>query len=72
MEDREEALFEEELENRNYICPICNKKFMLPLYMSPHDYVYTISVYDSNKKKATRRKCCSYSCFRKGSKKTSK
>lgn len=60
--------FDKELEDRRYVCPICGKRFSLPLWVSKSDYAYKIWEYDPVKKKSLARKCCSYSCFRKGSK----
>ena len=63
-----EKVFDQDLKARHYICPICHKEFTLPMYVSTSGYVYTISVYDKETKKSRPMKCCSYSCFRKGSK----
>ena len=59
----------EELQERMYVCPVCGKKFFLPLYVSKSDYVYTITVKDKKtrqkSRQKSRQKCCSYSCYRK-------
>lgn len=60
--------FDEEIRKRHYICPVCKKPFTLPMYVSLSSYVYVVSVYDKDKKKTFQKKCCSYSCYRKGSK----
>jgi hypothetical protein len=54
------------LKARQYICPICKKKFSIPLYVSTSKWVYMVSIYDRKEKKRLQKKCCSYSCYRKG------
>lgn len=63
-----EKEFDRDLKSRQYVCPICHKEFTLPMFVSKSGYVYTISVYDKETKKNKNMKCCSYSCYRKGSK----
>ena len=63
-----EVEFDEELRNRQYVCPICGKKFTLPMYVSLSDYTYVVSIYNKKTQKSIRKKCCSYSCYRKGNK----
>lgn len=63
----EAEAFDNDYKSRDYICPVCGKPFHLPMYMSTSDYVYTITVRDRKTKKSLQRKCCSYSCYRKGS-----
>lgn len=63
-----EKVFDQELKSRQYVCPICHKEFTLPMFVSRSQYVYTISVHDKETKKNKQLKCCSYSCYRKGSK----
>lgn len=63
-----EKEFDRELKSRQYVCPICHKEFTLPMFVSKSEYVYTISVYDKETRKNKSMKCCSYSCYRKGSK----
>lgn len=65
-ESEKEAIFDQDLKSRQFICPVCNKSFTLPMYVSKSNYVYTILVYDKSKKKNSKKKCCSYSCYRKG------
>lgn len=60
--------FDQDLKSRQYICPVCQKEFILPLFVSKSEYVYTLSVYDKKTRKYKPVKCCSYSCYRKGSK----
>lgn len=55
----------EELQERMFVCPVCKKKFFLPMYVSKSDYVYTVTVRDKKTKQKSRQKCCSYSCYRK-------
>lgn len=62
-----EQAFDQDLESREYICPVCKKQFMLPIYVSQTDYVYKIRVREPKTKRVVLRKCCSYSCYRKGS-----
>lgn len=63
----EAEAFDRDYKSREYVCPVCGKTFYIPMYVSRSDYVYTISVRDEKAKKTSRRKCCSYSCYRKGS-----
>ena len=63
----EAEAFDNDYNSRDYTCPVCGKLFHLPMYMSRSDYVYTITVRDRKTKKNLQRKCCSYSCYRKGS-----
>ena len=66
-QDEEEA-FDKDYKSREYTCPVCGKQFHLPMYVSRSDYVYTITVHDRKTKQSWKRKCCSYACYRKGSK----
>ena len=59
--------FDKEFDDREYVCPVCGKTFRIPMYVSLTSYVYMVNVYDSVKKKNSRKKCCSYACYRKGS-----
>lgn len=63
--------FNQELESRKYVCPVCQKSFTIPLYVSKSGYVYKILVYDKSTKRNVQRKCCSYSCYRKGTQQSS-
>lgn len=64
---QEQIEFDREFDSREYVCPVCGKTFRIPMYVSLTSYVYVVSVYDSVKKKNSRKKCCSYACYRKGS-----
>lgn len=65
--EQEKDLFEEDMKSRQYICPVCGKQFYLPFYVSKSEYSYKIRVYDPKTRKSWERKCCSYTCYRKGS-----
>ena len=62
----DEQKFDKELADRHYRCPICNKVFYLPWFMSPEDYVYKVSIKDKQTKKTNLVKCCSYTCYSNG------
>ena len=64
---QEETDFDKEFAARDYICPVCGKEFHIPMYMSLESYVYVVNVYDKSKRRTTKRKCCSYACYRQGS-----
>ena len=64
---QEEIDFDKDYASRDYVCPVCGRTFHIPMYMSITSYVYVISVYDSSKRRTSKRKCCSYACYRKGS-----
>lgn len=57
--------FDAELTSRHYICPECQKLFVLPLYVLPNTYAYSVNVKDKKTKKCKKERCCSYTCFRK-------
>lgn len=61
----EAEVSDSDYESRVCVCPVCGKTFYLPVYVSMVDYVYTIPIRDRKSKKTFRRKCCSYSCYRK-------
>ena len=66
--DQSEAeAFDNDYKSRDYVCPVCGKPFHLPMYVSLSDNVDTITIRDRKTKKRLQRKCCSYSCYRKGS-----
>jgi len=64
---QEKIEFDKEFNRREYVCPMCGKTFRIPMYMSLTSYVYTVNVYDSVTKRNSKKKCCSYKCYRKGS-----
>lgn len=64
---QEENEFDKDYKSREYVCPVCGKTFRIPMYISLTSYVYVVNVYDPEKKKNSRKKCCSYACYRKGS-----
>lgn len=66
MENQEKTEFDRDVESRNYVCPVCGKAFHIPIYVNISNYVYVISVYDEKTKANKTRKCCSYTCYRKG------
>lgn len=69
MIDELDKDFESEFQERQYVCPICKKKFRLPMFMSRAEYVYVLNIYNPSTKRSEQRKCCSYTCWRKGKQK---
>ena len=64
---REKNEFEAEFDRRSFICPVCQKQFRIPIYTSLSEYVYRLpGTTDRKGNHIPERKCCSYSCWRKG------
>lgn len=56
-----------EFSRRRFLCPVCGKSFRIPLYSSIDGYAYVLSPSTEERKQGIgNRKCCSYSCMRKG------